>query len=135
MNPIKEAVRFCKDRNLDKQEFNYKVMMLNFLEELVETTGLESSDARKVAEEIFQKYFENKLIVDKELLLDAITDIRVFAIDSTLKLGYNPECALLEVAKEINSRTGKIVDGKFVKDKSPEAKARWYKANFKKCLI
>jgi len=50
-----------------------------------------------------------------------------------MKLGYEPECVLNEVAKEINSRVGSIIDGKFIKDKSPEARAKWYKADYEKC--
>jgi hypothetical protein len=41
-----------------------------------------------------------------------------------------------EVLKEIESRVGTIgPDGKWYKDKSPEARAKWYKAQFKKCVI
>lgn len=43
---------------------------------------------------------------------------------------------MLETIKEINSRTGKYnpAIGKWVKDMSPEAQAKWYKANYAKCL-
>jgi len=71
--------------------------------------------------------------VNKEVLADAYADIIVFAVGSLLKLGYDPECVMNEVVKEISSRTGKVIDGKFVKDKSPEAQAKWYKADFPKC--
>jgi len=134
-NPISGIEKFQVDRLLDKQPFNFKTEVLNILEELVEMTGEESETARKIAEEIFDNYFKDKSIVNDETLIDCFTDIRVFSIGATMKLGYDPKCTLAEVAKEINSRTGKIVDGKFIKDKSPEARAKWYKADFSKCSI
>jgi len=134
-DPIAEIEKFQKDRLLDKQLFDFKTEVLNILEELVEMTGEESEAARRIAKDIFKNYFENKLIVDKEELIDCFTDIRVFSIGATMKLGYDPKCVLAEVGREINSRTGRIIDGKFVKDKSPEAVAKWYKADFSKCEV
>lgn len=42
---------------------------------------------------------------------------------------------LKEVARENNSRTGEIRNGKFEKFKDEEAVAKWYKADFSKCLM
>jgi len=134
-DPIAEIEKFQKDRLLDRQPFDFKTEVLNILEELVEMTGEESEAARRIAKDIFKNYFENKLIVDKEELIDCFTDIRVFSIGATMKLGYDPKCVLAEVGREINSRIGRIINGKFVKDKSPEAVAKWYKANFGKCEV
>ena len=132
-NVINEIKRFQKDRLLDKQSFNHKTEVIHILEELLETIGYESLYARDKATEIYEKHFYLEPR-EKEELVDAFADIIVFAIGSIMKLGYEPECVLEEVAKEINSRVGKIIDGKFVKDTSPEAKAKWYKANYNKCL-
>jgi len=134
-DPIAGIERFQKDRLLDKQPFDFKTEVLNILEELVEMTGEESAAARRIAKDIFKNYFENKLIVDKEELVDCFADIQVFSIGSIMKLGYNPKCVLTEVGRVINSRVGRIIDGKFVKDKSPEAVAKWYEANFSKCEV
>ena len=51
--------------------------------------------------------------------------------------GYNFEIAMLETIKEISSRTGAYDSniGKWVKDTSPEAQAKWYKANYEKARI
>ena len=54
-------------------------------------------------------------------MVDAFCDIQVFAGGEVGKLGYNNEVAMGEVAKEINSRTGSIIDGKFVKNKTEQA--------------
>ena len=132
-NVINEIKRFQKDRLLDKQSFDHKTEVIHILEELLETIGYESLYARDKATEIYEKHFYLEPM-EKEELVDAFADIIVFAIGSIMKLGYEPECVLEEVAKEINSRTGEIIDGKFQKDTSPEAKAKWYKANYNKCL-
>lgn len=51
--------------------------------------------------------------------------------------GYNFELAMLETIKEINSRTGSYNKNakKWVKDTSPEAQAKWYKADYEKARI
>ena len=40
-----------------------------------------------------------------------------------------------ETIKEISSRVGEYDESKkkWIKDKSPEAMAKWYKANYKEC--
>ena len=52
-----------------------------------------------------------------------------------LKKRYNPIITLDEMAKEINSRIGTFKNGKFTKDKSIEAQAKWYKADFTKARL
>ena len=44
---------------------------------------------------------------------------------------------MLETIKEISSRTGLYDQNihKFVKNKSDEAKSKWYKADYDKCKI
>ena len=43
---------------------------------------------------------------------------------------------MLETIKEISSRTGSYDPsiGKWIKDKSPEAQAKWYKANYQRII-
>lgn len=108
---VSEVVRFCKDRKLPEQPFSMKAFKDNVSEEIEEARVAweEEDDRAHTAEEI--------------------TDIAVFCFDAVLKLGYDPELALQEVAKKINSRTGEFKDGKFRKDKSPEAQAKWYTTN------
>ena len=73
--------------------------------------------------------------LDPEQVVDAAGDAVVFSIGTIRKMGYNPELAMNEVLKEIESRRGSIIGGKFTKDKSPEAQALWYKADFSKAKI
>lgn len=57
--------------------------------------------------------------------------------NGALKLGYNFYECMLETIKEISSRTGYYDENihKFVKDKSEETKAKWYKPNYEKYKI
>jgi len=69
---------------------------------------------------------------DLNEMIDAIADIIVFSITELTKYKGNPDAILEETLKEISSRTGAFnADyGKWMKDTSPEAKAKWYKANY-----
>lgn len=53
------------------------------------------------------------------------------------KLGYSYYLCMDETLKEIESRVGHYDETikKFVKDKSPEAQAKWYKADYSKCKV
>jgi len=130
---IDGIIKFQKDRLLDKQPFIFETEVLHILEELVEMFGYESLYAREKAKTIFQ-HFRNHEPVEEEKLVDAFADIIVFAVGSIMKLGYEPKCVLNEVSKEVNSRVGTIINNKFVKDKSPEARAKWYRANYLRCF-
>ena len=65
------------------------------------------------------------------------TDIEAFVevcFSAMRTYGYDPYKAMNETIKEISSRTGHFDPSinKFVKDKSPEAQAKWYKADYSK---
>jgi predicted HAD superfamily Cof-like phosphohydrolase len=141
-NVIQEIKKFQSDRLLDKQEHNVINEATNIIEELLEIQGYsvpkEKRYQLKIEVENMFKSLINKLELKKENedgAVDGYADIVVFCVGAIMKLGYNPECVLDEVAKEINSRTGKIINGKFQKDTSPEAVAKWYKANYDKCKM
>ena len=139
---IDEIVRFQTDRGLHLKEFNTLNENTNIVEELLEAHGL---DVKKEYRHLLRN--EWNLLVhqvktlgiatgvddfNKDMTVDAYCDIVVFAIGAIMKLGYDPEKALIEAAKEINSREGEMIDGKFEKDLSDEAKAKWYKANYQR---
>ena len=112
----------------------------NIVEELLESVGLDvPKENRPELKEAFDafvnKMYDDEIAIDvnvqsKAEQCDAYADIIVFAIGAIMKLGYDPEKALIEVGKEINSRVGTMVDGKFEKDLSEGAKANWYKADY-----
>lgn len=151
MNVFKELKRFQEDRLLNKQEFNLKVATMNILEELLEAHGVGDNKDRLIVKSIYTLMEKQiKLIIEYNNIgkldngvtyseptikdkVDAFCDIQVFADGEIGKLGYDNEKCMSEVAKEINSRTGEIIDGKFTKYKTPEAIAKWYKADFSNC--
>lgn len=69
--------------------------------------------------------------------IDAMADIIVFAYGEIAKYGYDGDKVMDEVIKEISSRTGSYnpETKKWQKDKSPEAQARWYTADFTNCKL
>lgn len=69
--------------------------------------------------------------------IDAMADIIVFAYGELAKYGYDGDKVMDEVIKEISSRVGAYNPDtkKWQKDKSPEARANWYSANFTNCKL
>lgn len=69
--------------------------------------------------------------------IDAMADIIVFAYGEIAKYGYDGDKVMHEVIKEIDSRVGAYNPDtkKWQKDRSPEAQAKWYTANFSDCYL
>ncbi len=149
MEVFKELRRFQTDRGLDKQEFCITVASKNIIEELLEAHGIKEDRDRILTRDLYEhmalmvhrvKCEEAGFPLHKvkwikptnRMKVDAFCDIQVFAGGEVGKLNYNNEIALHEVATEINSREGEMIDGKFCKWKDPGSKARWYKADFSK---
>lgn len=145
---MKSLIKFQTDRGLDKKEFNPINEASNIIEEILESIGLdvpkENRPRLKNLVTEFLKACQGSGIAKKNYSLeepieyipvDAYCDIITFATGALLKLGYNPEKAITECGKEINSRVGSMVDGKFEKDLSDEAKANWYKADYSKAKL
>ena len=136
MNALQEITRFQMDRELDQKPFDWAVEATNIVEELIEAIGVNDRNVAILCVGDIQLRIREKvqagLVIAPSITdqVDALADVIVFACGALTKLGYDPEKVLVEVGKEINSREGSMKDGKFVKDKSPEAKAKWYKADF-----
>lgn len=131
MNIIENIVNWNKQRGLIKKGFNHQKEVSFIIEELLESTGkYDSLTARAEAETIAVKICAN-VDTDSEQIVDAFADIIVFAVGAIAKTGYDPQIVMDEVLKHINSRTGKIVDGKFVKDLD----AKVYQPDFNKAKL
>lgn len=143
MDVIKEIERFQTDRDLHLKEYDGLNEATSIIEELLEAEGLDVTKANRA--KLTQKYLgftidcevygvADRVARFKDVLehekVDAYCDIIVFAVGAIMKLGFDPELSLQEVAKEINSREGSMVGGKFEKDLSPEAVAKHYKADY-----
>ena len=131
MSILNRIIKWNEERGLIKKGFNQKVEIAHIIEELLESTGkYDSLSAREKAENLAEEFIAKGENKNKEEIVDAFADIIVFAIGAIGKLSYDPEKVMDEVLKEIESRTGKMIDGKFVKDPDP----KMYKADFSKCL-
>jgi hypothetical protein len=143
MQIIKRIVDWQKERNLHLQEFSSINESANIIEEVLELNGYkvprENRDKLKIEINRFIEDLSRQRIIevddgsDDSKEIDALADIVVFAIGGMLKLKYFPQCVMDECLKEIESRTGTIIDGKFQKDTSPETVKKWYKAQYEKC--
>lgn len=141
-----EMIRFQTDRGLDKKDFNIDDELLNIIEEMLEAKGVRDKDDRefsKIVLDSFNSFVSYVSLYEKDYYseptdhteVDAFCDIIEYATGGILKKGYNPVVSLDEMAKEINSRVGTFKNGKFTKDKSIEAQANWYKADFTKARL
>lgn len=113
--------KFQKDRLLDKQPFIFENEMHLIIEEMFELLmNIDSKEAREYARKQKIKDIEQKEKFIYKIVIEAKEAIKHEALYI---------CVLKEGCKEINSRTGKIINGKFVKDKNTKT----YKADFNKC--
>lgn len=128
MDILTKIVEWNKERGLIERGFNHKKEASFIIEELLESTGNYDSISAQEDTEKYSEAIITNTPVDKEIIVDAFADILVFATGAIAKLGYDPAKVMDEVYKEINSRTGKLIDGKFVKDLD----AQVYKADFSK---
>ncbi len=120
MNLIDNIINWNKERQLLKRGFNHQREVSFIVEELLESTGkYKSVTARDRAEKIAQDICRD-VDTNPRKVVDAWADIVIFAIGAIAKLGYDPHIVMDEVMKHINSRTGKMIDGKFVKDENVE---------------
>ena len=106
---------WLKERHLDKIKYNHLKLIGQLTEEMCE--GIQRDG-------------------DHESV-DWRCDCIVYLINSLTQDGYSAEKCLEQTLLEISSRVGHFDEtiGKFVKDKSPEAQAKWYKADYSKCKV
>lgn len=124
-------VEWNNERGLIVRGFDHAREVSYIIEELLESTGKFSSQSgRDLAKRLAAKLV--KLGTAKpEQMVDALGDIIVFAAGAIAKLGYDPSKVMEEVYREINSRKGRLVDGKFVTDTSVPT----YTADFSTCKL
>ncbi|MGB0925362.1 MAG: hypothetical protein ACPGTS_01490 [Minisyncoccia bacterium] len=131
MTLFKKIIEWNRERGILSRPFNHEKEISFIVEELLESTGnYDSNNARETAEEI-TKTITADMNPTPEQIVDAFADIIVFATGAIAKTGYDPDAVMDEVYKEINSRTGTMIDGKFVKD--PDAVR--YHADFSNCRL
>lgn len=128
MEILKQIVQWNVERGLDTKPHTRKGANRMLLEELMEFNGIEDDmllDAMTAQLTMGPPISEDEKV-------DALCDVIVIATGELLKLGYDPQLAMAETLREINSRTGDFnkSTGKWEKFKTPEATALWYTAAY-----
>ncbi len=142
---LKEIMKYQESRNLHLQRYSENNEAKNVLEEIFEAWGYDiPKEHRQAVLNPLLGQVEEHLTKAKGVTyqiptdydkVDAFNDIIVFAVGAIMKLGYDPMKTSVETLREINSRKGEIVNGKFEKYKDDKHKALWYKADYSNCKL
>jgi len=143
LSAVTEIKRFGLDRNIDGMVVDRMAYAKNIVEELLELFGhdIPKESRVKLDKVVYMMFctapidapYEKSVPVHDQI--DALADNAVFSMTEMLKYGYDPEKVLLEVAKEINSREGMIINGKFEKYVDEISVAKWHRADFHNCKL
>lgn len=139
----KLLAKWRKERNITNPD--YRVYFQNIIEEILEPLGYSKEEISIIKIDIYNKYYPNELILNENLVVDSICDIKVFSINELGTMKYNGKKCMKETIKEISSRQQdsfqkEIWDkngasGKWLKSELEEHKALWYKADYSKCKL
>ncbi len=140
----KAIVEWGLERNLT--DFDAEVEIRMFAEELKELRDAEANsdeyeivdaynDMHVVMTQTLGKAGLVKFDISKDSRLKAYFELYLTIPDKLKELGYDFEKTIKETIKEISARTGSMVDGKFEKLTTPEAKSKWYKADYSVCKL
>lgn len=122
-------VDWNNERGLIARGFDHAREASFIIEELLESTGKFSSETGRELATMLAVKLVKQGTAESEQIVDAWGDIIVFAVGTIAKSGYDPAKVMEEIYREINSRKGHLVDGKFVTDSSVPA----YTADFSTC--
>lgn len=111
-------IKWANERDISDQNPSRNGLCANITEELGE--WLKGHDENDVHEQV-----------------DALADMSTFCMAEMIKMGYHPDKVMQEAHKELSSRTGEWNDDiqKWKKYTTPEAKAKWIKADFTDCKL
>lgn len=138
----KLLARWRKERNITNPD--YRVYFQNIIEEILEPLGYTKEEISIIKMDIYNKYYPNELVLNENLVVDTICDIKVFSINELGTMKYNGKKCMKETIKEISSReqdkdqkqnwlkNGAV--GKWQKDNSQD-KETLYIANYSKCKL
>lgn len=123
------------DRKMHFEEPSDGAVVYCYLEELFEFLGVEGEDGKRLAKNYTRFMLQEAEARDAKATeaqkIDAICDMNVYGDGFILRKGHHPVIAMIETIKEINTREGTFseADGKWKKDKTDAAKAKWYYAD------
>lgn len=138
----KLLAKWRKERNITNPD--YRVYFQNIIEELFEPIGYSKEEISIIKIDIYNKYYPNELVLNENLVVDTICDIKVFSINELGTMKYNGKKCMKETIKEISSRQQdsfqkEIWDkngasGKWLKSKE-QPKDTLYVADYSKCKL
>ena len=122
--------RGISQQKIPKQDFGLVSEVLLETHSRLHNRGISGYVLNKLEE--LQEYAEAMHSGYENDAVDAVADSAVYDATEMVKMGYSIEKTLAEALLVIESRTGEWDDslGKFAKDKSPEAKAKWYTPDY-----
>ena len=135
-NLLEELTEYSRANSVEKQVDSHCDMLVFIINAFDNISNYErhinseeyegSESAQWLAIDLLNNLTENRIHFCVRLLCE---QIKYF--------GYNPYKCMLETIKEISSRIGYFDEtiNKFVKDKSPEAQAKRYKADYSLCRM
>lgn len=98
---------------------NKYYQLMDKIENWAKERGIDTSDPKAQMTKVIEEVSELNSALhkdDKEGIIDGIGDVQVTLIILSMQLGLNYENCLEHAYNEIKNRTGKKVDGIFVKD-------------------
>jgi hypothetical protein len=146
--PIEEMMLYQSERGLDKLEYNPLNEASMVFEEILESLGynLDKSNREVLKNKLLT--FMNNLYVENIITeldkseytghnrIDPHLDQIELNIGAIMKLDYAVSASILEMAKEIRSRKGEIINGKFEKfTKDDPRYEEPYKADYSKTKL
>lgn len=134
MEELTELVRANSEEEIIDALCDIMVFTTNASKHKIKTLYLDSLPSIYLSQCMTSK---EEFIIDiiDNIMFDTTDQVLLMCINNIKDLGYDPIACMNETIQEISSRSGKWDEsiGKFVKDTSDEAKAKWYKANYAKC--
>ena len=130
MTIFERIVKWNEERGLIAKGHDHKSAAIMLAEELDEFCGLK--DGSHLTEEVGVSIHYGFDISDGEKA-DALCDLIVIATGELAKMGYDPDKAMSETLKEIESRKGEVntETGKWEK----KITGQEYKADYSKCRV
>ena len=138
----KLLAKWRNERNITNPD--YRVYFQNIIEELFEPLGYTKEEISIIKIDIYNKYYPNELVLNENLVVDTICDIKVFSINELGTMKYNGKKCMSETIKEISSRQQdsfqkEIWDkngasGKWLKSQE-QSKDTLYVADYSKCKL
>lgn len=138
----KLLARWRKEKNITNPD--YRVYFQNIIEEILEPLGYSKEEISIIKRDIYNKYYPSHLVLNENLVVDTICDIKVFSINELGTMKYNGKKCMKETIKEISSReqdqTQKQewakngASGKWLKSQE-QSKDTLYIANYSKCKL